>query len=136
VKVCIAQALKHQIMALHREMLCKLVAPILGRFFLQAKQLTQPGLTAPALLRSSVMTTVSPSNQAKRTTRSRAYSSTPSAVASSGTHIVRLSDPEMRPAMDALRKRLTSDPAAARQWLQDLGYLTAAGNVTRRYGGR
>jgi hypothetical protein len=42
----------------------------------------------------------------------------------------------MRPAMDALRKRLTCDPAAVRQWLQDLGYLTAAGNVTRRYGGR
>lgn len=30
---------------------------------------------------------------------------------------------------------LVKDPAVARQWLQDLGYLSRSGQVTRRYGG-
>lgn len=50
--------------------------------------------------------------------------------------IVRLSDPEMKPSVDALVEELTSDPQKAKAWLQELGYLTPNGNVTRRYGGR
>lgn len=30
---------------------------------------------------------------------------------------------------------LVKDPAVARQWLQELGYLSRSGQVTRRYGG-
>lgn len=50
--------------------------------------------------------------------------------------IVRLSDPEMKPSVEALVEELTSDPQKAKAWLQELGYLTPNGNVTRRYGGR
>lgn len=50
--------------------------------------------------------------------------------------IVRLSDPEVKPELDALVEDLASDPKKAKAWLQELGYLTASGNVTRRYGGR
>lgn len=58
------------------------------------------------------------------------------AASSAGGSIVRLSDPEMQPGVAALKKRLANDPAAARQWLQDLGYLTGAGKVTKRYASR
>lgn len=50
--------------------------------------------------------------------------------------VVRLTDPELKPSVDALVEELTSDPQKARAWLQELGYLTPRGNVTRRYGGR
>ena len=50
-----------------------------------------------------------------------------------GGRIVRLTDPEMRPGVEALKKRLTDDPVAARKWLEELGYLTPSGNVTKRY---
>lgn len=50
--------------------------------------------------------------------------------------IVRLSDPEMKPGVDAMVRELTSDPAKAKAWLQELGYLTPTGRVSRRYGGR
>ena len=57
-------------------------------------------------------------------------------VRSASGSIVRLTDPEMQPGVEALKKRLANDPAAARQWLQDLGFLTVSGNVTKRYAGR
>jgi hypothetical protein len=59
-----------------------------------------------------------------------------SVIQSHGGRIVRLSDPEMRPAVDALVTEVTSSPAKARKWLQELGYLTPKGNVTRRYSSR
>lgn len=67
-------------------------------------------------------------------TRDEAYSMAKVTVAPG--RIVRLSDPEVKPGLDALVEELTSDPKKAQAWLQELGYLTPSGNVTRRYGGR
>ena len=46
--------------------------------------------------------------------------------------VVRLSDPEMQPRIAALKAQL-ADPAKAQKWLEELGYLTPKGNVTKRY---
>jgi hypothetical protein len=48
---------------------------------------------------------------------------------------MRLSDPEMRPTMDALRERVKSDPAFARELLQKAGIVDAAGKLTKNFGG-
>ena len=79
-------------------------------------------------------TTVADSTVAKRT-RTKPAARVVVRSSQSG-HIVRLSDPEMKPGMDALVLDVTSSPAKARKWLQELGYLTPKGNVTRRYSSR
>jgi hypothetical protein len=48
----------------------------------------------------------------------------------------RLSDPDVSASVDALKARLMSDPELAKKWLRELGYLTAGGNVSSRYGSR
>lgn len=50
--------------------------------------------------------------------------------------IARLTDPDISPGVEKLRQQLLSDPQKAREWLQELGYLTAGGNISSRYGGR
>jgi hypothetical protein len=76
-------------------------------------------------------TTAAPSTTGKRArAKSVAHVALPQ---SHGGRIVRLSDPEMRPAMQAMVAEVTSSRTKAREWLQELGYLTPKGNVTRRY---
>jgi hypothetical protein len=48
---------------------------------------------------------------------------------------MRLSDPEMKPAMDALRERLQNDPAFAQELLQKAGIVDATGKLTKNFGG-
>ncbi len=50
--------------------------------------------------------------------------------------IVRISDPEIQPGVNAFKRRVAKTPASARKWLKELGYLTPSGNVSKRYGGR
>lgn len=80
------------------------------------------------------MATVVSNTRVRARTRDSACSVPP--VSTQPGRIVRLSDPEMRGAVQAVVDDLTSDPVKAQAWLQELGYLTASGNVTRRYGGR
>jgi hypothetical protein len=49
--------------------------------------------------------------------------------------IVRLSDPEMKPRMDALMKRIEKDPDVGLELMRRAGILTPKGNLTKRYGG-
>lgn len=51
------------------------------------------------------------------------------------TRMVRLSDPEMKPAMDRLKARIASDPAFAQSLLHSAGIVTAKGKLTKRFGG-
>jgi hypothetical protein len=52
-----------------------------------------------------------------------------------GVHMVRLSDPEMRPAMDRLKERIASDPEFANSLLQSAGIVTPKGKLTKRFRG-
>ena len=45
----------------------------------------------------------------------------------------RLSDPAIRPGVEKLKKELSKDPAAARRFMEDVGYLTPKGKVAARY---
>ena len=49
--------------------------------------------------------------------------------------VVRLSDPEMEPQMDALKKRIANEPAFGRQLLLKAGIITPKGKLTKRFGG-
>ena len=62
------------------------------------------------------------------------------------THLVRtakgeyvvsrsLSDPEMKPAVDAYAKQVTRTRTAAQQFLKDVGVLTGSGKLAKSYGG-
>ena len=48
--------------------------------------------------------------------------------------IVRLSDPEMKPAMQAAERKL-SDKREALDFLQDIGVATPTGRLSKRFGG-
>lgn len=48
---------------------------------------------------------------------------------------VRLSDPEMRPNIDALRERLRTDPDFAKSMLERAGIVTPTGRLSKRFGG-
>ena len=48
---------------------------------------------------------------------------------------MRLGDPEMRPTMEALRQRVRSDPAFARELLRKAGIVDAAGKLNKNFGG-
>lgn len=52
-----------------------------------------------------------------------------------GNRIVRLTDPEMKPAMDEMRHRIRTDPEYAKSLLRSAGLLTAKGKVPKAYGG-
>lgn len=47
--------------------------------------------------------------------------------------LTRLSDPAIRPGVEKLKKELSKDPAAARRFMEDVGYLTPKGKVAARY---
>ena len=49
--------------------------------------------------------------------------------------MVHLSDPEMKPAMDAIKLRIQNDPAYALSLLQSAGIATPGGKLTKRFGG-
>ena len=55
----------------------------------------------------------------------------------SGGHAVprSLADPEMKSAVDAFQKKVTRTPEAARDFLKDVGILTASGKLASSYGG-
>jgi hypothetical protein len=48
---------------------------------------------------------------------------------------MRLSDPEMRPTLEALRERVQTDPAFAKKLLQGAGIVDATGKLTKNFGG-
>jgi hypothetical protein len=48
---------------------------------------------------------------------------------------LRLNDPEMKPTMDAIRKRIQADPEFSRQLLLKAGIVDAAGKLTKPFGG-
>ena len=48
---------------------------------------------------------------------------------------LRLSDPEMKPTMDALRQRIKADPAFGRDLMRQAGIITAKGKLTKAFGG-
>ena len=48
--------------------------------------------------------------------------------------IVRLSDPEMKPAMQAAERKL-ADKREALGFLQDIGVATPTGRLSKRFGG-
>lgn len=48
---------------------------------------------------------------------------------------VRLSDPEMKPYMDALNAKLKADPEFARQMLRDAGIMNRRGKLAKSFGG-
>lgn len=52
-----------------------------------------------------------------------------------GAHLVYLSDPELKPAMDRLKQRIATDPAFAHSLLNNAGIVTAKGKLTKRCGG-
>ena len=52
------------------------------------------------------------------------------------TFDLRLSDPEMKPQMDALKADIRRDPEIGRQLMIDAGIWTPSGNLSRRFGGR
>lgn len=47
----------------------------------------------------------------------------------------RLTDPEVSAKVKAVQRELTKDQASAVKFLQDNGFLTPGGKLTRRYGG-
>lgn len=48
---------------------------------------------------------------------------------------LRLSDPEMKPTMDAMRQRIQDDPAFGRQLLRQAGILNSKGKLAKSFGG-
>ena len=48
---------------------------------------------------------------------------------------LRLSDPEMKSTMDALRKRIKADPEFGRTLMRQAGIITAKGKLTKAFGG-
>lgn len=46
-----------------------------------------------------------------------------------------LADPDMKPAVDAYAQTVTRTPAAAKQFLKDVGILTRTGRLAKSYGG-
>lgn len=48
---------------------------------------------------------------------------------------LRLSDPEMKPTLDAFRARIRKDPAYGRHLLQESGIVDAKGKLTKPFGG-
>lgn len=51
------------------------------------------------------------------------------------TSIVRLSDPEMKPRMDALMERIRTEPGFGRSILRKAGIINRNGKLTKLYGG-
>lgn len=48
----------------------------------------------------------------------------------------RISDPEMKGRVEALKEQLSADPEKAKAFLQKAGILTSSGHLSRRFGGR
>jgi hypothetical protein len=48
---------------------------------------------------------------------------------------LRLSDPEMKASMDAIRNRIKTDPLFGRQLLRQSGIVDAKGKLTKSFGG-
>ena len=48
---------------------------------------------------------------------------------------LRLSDPEMKPAMAEMRRRIKSDPAFRRHLLKQAGIVDAKGKLAKSFGG-
>lgn len=48
---------------------------------------------------------------------------------------LRLSDPEMKPTLDAFRARIRKDPDFGRHLLQESGIVDAKGKLTKPFGG-
>jgi len=48
---------------------------------------------------------------------------------------MRLSDPEMSPAMAALKARIARDPAFAKRLLEQTGIIDSRGKLAKNYGG-
>lgn len=48
---------------------------------------------------------------------------------------VTLADPRLKGTMEKLKKELASDPTKARAFLLDVGIITPAGKLSRRFGG-
>jgi len=46
-----------------------------------------------------------------------------------------LADPEMKPAVDAYMRKVTSSKEAAQNFLKKVGILTSSGRLARGYGG-
>ncbi|WP_411886673.1 hypothetical protein [Polaromonas sp. YR568] len=55
-------------------------------------------------------------------------------VYSASGQVVRLSDPAVRTGVEKRKSQLAKNPKAARELLKKLGYLTASGKVSARYG--
>jgi len=49
--------------------------------------------------------------------------------------LVRLSDPEMKSAMEQTVRKLSSDSGQALKFLQSIGVATPTGRLAKRYGG-
>ena len=74
---------------------------------------------------------------ATRASKSGQYSSGKSGESSTvvAERVTRLTDPKVHERLTALKQSL-SDPVKARDFLRDVGTLTASGKLSRRYGGR
>lgn len=59
----------------------------------------------------------------------------PSAEALARNPRMRLSDPEMSPAMAALKARIARDPAFAKRLLEQTGIIDSRGKLAKNYGG-
>ena len=55
--------------------------------------------------------------------------------APTGSGVMRLSDPALRPDIAKLKEKLRSDPAFALKTLQSAGIATATGKLTKRFKG-
>jgi len=53
-----------------------------------------------------------------------------------GTHVVHLSDPEMKQAMDEIKRRIREEPGYKISLLQSAGIVNAKGKLTKLYSGR
>lgn len=73
---------------------------------------------------------------AKKGAPKRALEPLLGAPARLGTHVVHLSDPEMKGALDEIKRRIRDEPGFKQQLMQSAGILNAKGKLTKLYGGR
>lgn len=52
-----------------------------------------------------------------------------------GTHVVRLSDPEMKSTVDEIKRRIREEPGYGRSLLQSAGIVNKKGKLTKAFGG-
>lgn len=51
-------------------------------------------------------------------------------------HLLRLSDPEMKPTMDALKQRIKDEPGFGASLLRTAGIINPDGTLSEKYGGQ